>query len=130
MAMEIRNIGASVRAHPLKLSMAKWQSFDLVLTRFALEPLLFRLGQSAHADRFVLKGAMLMTSWFDDPHRATRDLDLLDFGDPSEDATLGTFRDILSQEAEDGVIFVTDTLRAGHCVGLRSPRRARLGPVV
>ncbi|MEY3235609.1 MAG: hypothetical protein RL230_2880 [Pseudomonadota bacterium] len=114
MAMEIRNIGASVRARLLKLSKAKGQSFDLVLTRFALERLLFRLGQSAHADRFVLKGAMLMMSWFDDPHRATRDLDLLGFGDPSEDAMLGTFRDILSQEAEDGVIFVTDTLRAGR----------------
>ncbi|POF33914.1 nucleotidyl transferase AbiEii/AbiGii toxin family protein [Roseibium marinum] len=111
MAKEIKNIGASVRARLLKLSKANGQSFDLVLTRFALERLLFRLSQSPHADRFVLKGAMLMMSWFDDPHRGTRDLDLLGFGDPSEDAMLTTFRDILSQDVEDGVVFDPDTLR-------------------
>ena len=111
MAKEIKNIGASVRARLLNLSKANGQSFDLVLTRFALERLLFRLSQSPHADRFVLKGAMLMMSWFDDPHRGTRDLDLLGFGDPSEDAMLATFRDILTQDVEDGVVFDPDTLR-------------------
>lgn len=111
MAKDIRNIGASVRARLLNLSKANGQSFDLVLTRFALERLLFRLSQSPHADRFVLKGAMLMMSWFDDPHRGTRDLDLLGFGDPSEAAMLATFRDILAQAAEDGVVFDPDTLR-------------------
>jgi predicted nucleotidyltransferase component of viral defense system len=111
MAKEIKNIGASVRARLLNLSKASGQSFDLVLTRFALERLLFRLSQSPHADRFVLKGAMLMMSWFDDPHRGTRDLDLLGFGDPSEAAMLATFRDILAQDAEDGVVFDSDTLR-------------------
>ena len=111
MAKEIKNLGASVRARLLKLSKANGQSFDLVLTRFALERLLFRLSQSPHADRFVLKGAMLMMSWFDDPHRGTRDLDLLGFGDPSEDAMLTTFRNILSQDVEDGVVFDPETLR-------------------
>jgi predicted nucleotidyltransferase component of viral defense system len=111
MAKEIRNIGASVRARLLNLSKAKGQSFDLVLTRFALERLLFRLSQSPHADRFVLKGAMLMMSWFDDPHRGTRDLDLLGFGDPNEAVMLATFGDILAQDAEDGVVFDPDTLR-------------------
>ena len=111
MAKEIKNLGASVRARLLKLSKENGQSFDLVLTRFALERLLFRLSQSPHADRFVLKGAMLMMSWFDDPYRGTRDLDLLGFGDPSEVAMLATFRDILTQDVEDGVVFDPDTLR-------------------
>lgn len=111
MAKEIKNLGASVRARLLRLSKENGQSFDLVLTRFALERLLFRLSQSPHADRFVLKGAMLMMSWFDDPHRGTRDLDLLSFGDPSADAMLVTFRDILSLDVEDGVVFDPDTLR-------------------
>jgi predicted nucleotidyltransferase component of viral defense system len=111
MAREIKNVGASVRARLLRLSKANGQSFDLVLTRFALERLLFRLSQSQHADRFVLKGAMLMMSWFDDPHRGTRDLDLLGFGDPSEDAMVATFRDILAQDVEDGVEFDPNRLR-------------------
>jgi len=80
MAKEFKNIAASVRDRLLKLAKASGQSFDLVLTRFALERLLFRLSRSPHADRFVLKGGMLMMSWFEDPHRGTRDLDLLAFG--------------------------------------------------
>lgn len=111
MAKEIKNIGASVRARLLNLSKANGQSFDLVLTRFALERLLFRLSRSPHADRFVLKGAMLLMSWFEDPHRGTRDLDLLGFGDPSSDAMLATFRDILAEEADDGVVFDAEALR-------------------
>lgn len=111
MAKELKNIGASVRARLLQLAKASGQSFDLVLTRFALERLLFRLGQSPHADRFVLKGAMLMMSWFDDPYRGTRDLDLLGFGDPEPESMLATFREILAQEAADGVEFDVDALR-------------------
>jgi len=111
MAKEIKNIGASVRARLLQVSKTSGQTFDLVLTRFTLERLLFRLSQSPYADRFVLKGAMLMMSWFDDPHRGTRDLDLLGFGDPSAESMLATFREILAQEAADGVEFDVDALR-------------------
>lgn len=111
MAKELKNIGASVRARLLQLAKASGQSFDLVLTRFALERLLFRLSQSPHADRFVLKGAMLMMSWFEDPYRGTRDLDLLGFGDPEPEAMLATFRDILALNDDDGVEFDANALR-------------------
>lgn len=87
------------------------QPFELVLTRFALERLLYRLSQSAHADRFILKGAMLLTTWFDDPMRPTRDLDLLGFGDADSHAMLETFREILSVEVDDGIVFDRDALR-------------------
>ncbi|WP_327195013.1 nucleotidyl transferase AbiEii/AbiGii toxin family protein, partial [Sphingomonas sp. LH128] len=111
MAKELKNIGASVRARLLQVAKASGQSFDLVLTRFALERLLFRLSQSPHADRFVLKGAMLMMSWFEDPYRGTRDLDLLGFGDPEPEAMLATFRDILALNDDDGVEFDVEALR-------------------
>ncbi|GES43991.1 hypothetical protein RsS62_32430 [Rhizobium dioscoreae] len=111
MAKELKNVGASVRARLLQFAKSSGQSFDLVLTRFALERLLYRLGQSPHADRFVLKGAMLMMSWFDDPHRGTRDLDLLGFGEPEAEPMLATFREIMSLEAADGVEFDIAALR-------------------
>lgn len=110
MGKEIRNIAASVRARLLQISKANGQSFDLVLTRFTLERLLFRLSQSCHADRFVLKGAMLLMSWFDDPYRGTRDLDLLGFGDSGPEPMLVTFREILGQDVDDGVAFDIDAL--------------------
>ena len=82
-----------------------------MLTRFALERVLFRLGESPHANLFVLKGAMLIMIWFDNPYRGTGNLDLLGFGDASEQAILETFREILSLEFEDGIEFYPDKLR-------------------
>ena len=111
MPEEIRNIGASVRARLQNLSRETDQSFELILPRYALERLLYRLGTSAYAERFVLKGAMLLTSWFEDPYRATRDLDLLGFGDPSPDAMVAAFKEILAADADDGVKFDLNALR-------------------
>jgi predicted nucleotidyltransferase component of viral defense system len=111
MPKEIRNIGASVRARLQNLSRETGQSFELILTRYALERLLYRLGTSNYADRFVLKGAMLLRCWFEDTHRATRDLDLLGFGDPSPDAMVAMFKEILATNVEDGVEFDLDALR-------------------
>jgi hypothetical protein len=59
----------------------------------------------------VLKGAMLLTSWFKEPHRATRDLDLLGFGDPDPDAIIAAFWEILAADVADGVEFDLDALR-------------------
>ena len=69
-----KDIGASVRARLSRLSRERAEDFQLVLTRYANERLLFRLGSSRHAPRFVLKGAALFTLWTGRPHRATRDL--------------------------------------------------------
>ena len=106
-----RNIGASVRQRLLNLAHARGQPMELLLTRYALERLLHRLSLSSHRERFVLKGAMLLATWFDEPHRATRDVDLLGFGDAAEDALLATFREIMALEVEDGVSFDLKGLR-------------------
>jgi predicted nucleotidyltransferase component of viral defense system len=100
-----RNIGASVRARLLNLAKERNQPHELLLTRYVLERLLYRLSTTRHRDRFVLKGAMLMTTWFEAPFRPTRDLDLLGFGDPDPKAMLAVFREICAVEADDGVMF-------------------------
>ncbi|WP_445219879.1 nucleotidyl transferase AbiEii/AbiGii toxin family protein [Bradyrhizobium sp. Pa8] len=104
-----KNVGASVRAGLLNLSKERNEPFDLLLTQYALERLLYRLSISKYKDKFVLKGAMLLRHWLDDPHRPTRDLDLLGFGDSDPQLTLGYFKEIGSIQADDGVTF-TDTL--------------------
>lgn len=76
------------------MAKAQGADFNQVLVRFALERLLYRLSLSAHADRFVLKGALLFTLWYDMPHRTTRDADLLGFGDSDLKSLEQTFRDI------------------------------------
>lgn len=106
-----RDVGASVRARLLTLARQKGQAFDLLLTRYANERLLHRLSLSPHRSRFVLKGAMLMATWFDDPHRPTRDVDFLGYGDPAPEAMLVTFREICAIEVDDGIVFDVDALR-------------------
>ena len=68
----VRNMGASVRARLLNIAKERNQPFDLLLTRYALERLLYRLSTTKYRERFVLKGAMLLTTWFDAPFRPTR----------------------------------------------------------
>ena len=99
----IRNQGASVRARLQNLAKQRNQPFQLLLTRYVLERLLYRLSTTAHRDRFVLKGAMLMTTWFSDPFRPTQDLDLLGFGEPSPQGMLDIFREVCAVEMADGV---------------------------
>jgi predicted nucleotidyltransferase component of viral defense system len=111
MSKPVADMGASVRGRLLNLSRETDRPFDLLLTRYALERLLYRLGESGHGDRFVLKGAMLMTSWMDDPFRPTRDIDLLGFGDPDEEAMLQLFREVCAIDLNDGVRFDPDALK-------------------
>ena len=106
-----RDIGTSVRARLMNLARERGQVFDLLLTRYALERLLYRLSISNHRNRFALKGAMLVTTWFEDPHRPTRDLDLLGFGESSSDAMLAVWKEVFAIETEDGVTFDGEGLR-------------------
>src|ERR1700744_5982322 len=110
MRKTIKNIGASIRARLLNLAKERNQPFDLLLTRYALERLLYRLSISKHHDRFVLKGAVLITSFMDDPHRPTRDLDLLGFGDPDPTGMIEGFQEICALDAGDAGIFDVDDI--------------------
>ena len=77
------NLPASVSARLRNLANRQGGGFELLMRRYALERLLFRLSRSKHRDRFVLKGAMLFSVWLSDPFRPTKDLDLLGFGEPT-----------------------------------------------
>lgn len=109
-----KDIGASVRARLLNLARARGEDVQLVLTRYANERLLFRIASSRHGQSFVLKGAALFTLWTGKPHRATRDLDLLGFGDPGVDRMREVFAEVLALDvADDGVRFDLGTLVVG-----------------
>lgn len=99
------NLAASVRARLLNIAKAEGSDFNQVLVRFALERILYRLTRSPHADRFVLKGALLFTLWYDMPHRATRDVDLMGFGASDLASITQVFRDIAAITADDGIVF-------------------------
>ena len=87
---------------------------NLVLGRFAAERLLYRLSRSRHADRFVLKGALLMLVWLGETIRPTRDVDLLGFGEVSEQSLARIFADVCSVDVEpDGLAYLPSSVRVG-----------------
>ena len=66
-----KDLATSVRARLLNIAKTEGSNFNQVLVRYALERFLYRLSQSPHADRFLLKGALLFKLWYDMPHRRT-----------------------------------------------------------
>lgn len=106
------NIAASVRQRLLNRSRERREDFQLVLTRYASERLLYRLSQSRYADEFVLKGAFVFLIWSDEPYRPTRDVDFLKFGDSSVERLMAVFRDICEMKENDGISFAGDSMSA------------------
>jgi len=112
MAKQPVNLAKSVKDRLLNLARAEGKVFDVVLVRFALERLLYRLSLSKHRDRFVLKGGMLVTVWLDDDNRVTRDADFLGHGDADADKLVADFKEIMSVDVDDGLVFDVDNLSA------------------
>ncbi len=108
-----KNIGVSVRDRLTQHARERRENAQLLMTRYAIERVLYRLSVSPYRDRFVLKGAMLFSLWAPVPYRATGDLDLLGFGENAPAAIAAIFVEILATQVEDdGVIFRPETLRA------------------
>lgn len=112
--MSRRNIAASVRACLLNRARETRQDFNLILNRYALERLLYRLSISGHANQFLLKGALLFDLWLSIPHRATRDVDFLGLGSAELSHLEAVFREICRLEAHDGVVFREETVQASE----------------
>lgn len=110
--MSPKDIAASLRAKLLNHARKTNQDFNLVLTRFCLERLLYRVSISEYKDQFLLKGALLFDLWFDIPHRPTRDADLLGFGSSEIPDIERVFKEICATEVDDGVEFLDTTVSA------------------
>ena len=77
MAKNIRNTSVSV--HDRLRNMAKESSrpFNELLQHFAIVRFIYRLSKSPHTDRFILKGALMLSVWSGTVSRPTMDIDLL-----------------------------------------------------
>jgi predicted nucleotidyltransferase component of viral defense system len=107
-----KNMAVSIRDRLLNLARERGEDFQLILTRYGLERLLYRLGESEYRDLFVLKGAMLFMLWGDQSHRPTRDVDFLGFGDSSETGLRTVFRELCEISVEDdGLTLIADSIQ-------------------
>jgi hypothetical protein len=128
----IVNRAASIRTRLKHHADTAGEDFNVVLTRYGIERLLHRLAMSAHAGRFVLKGALLFALWYDQPHRPTRDADLLGFGSDDPQVLAEVFRSLCAMAGDDGMAFDPASVRVSpiregaRYGGLRVDLRASL----
>ncbi|HET6828807.1 MAG TPA: nucleotidyl transferase AbiEii/AbiGii toxin family protein [Ramlibacter sp.] len=120
----IRNLPASVRARLKQHADAAKEDFNLTLTRYGLERLLYRLSISPYSGNYLLKGALLFSLWYDHPHRPTRDADLLGFGPDDVGTAVAAFQNICGIAVEDGIAFDASSVR-----GLEIRKEAGYGGV-
>lgn len=110
--MKVINQQHSIRQRLLNISRQRNEDFQFCLTRYALERFLYRLSKSRHAEHFVLKGALLLMAWTDQPYRPTKDLDLLGFGEPTNEILERAVAEICQTEVEpDGLSYDAGSIK-------------------
>ena len=103
---QVKDVAASIRQRLYNNAKATGRPFQEVLQYFAMERFLYRLAQSEHAEKFVLKGALMFTAWHAPTTRPTKDIDLLARLSNRVDAILPVIREICLLEVEsDGITF-------------------------
>ena len=91
-----------------RLATATGRPTDEIQQLYALEGFLDRLGRSPHADRFVLKGGVLLAAY--DARRPTRDVDLAGIHLPGDLAEIHRMvQDVIAVALDDGLTFDAGT---------------------
>lgn len=104
--MSKRNLSASVRQRLLNQAHAQDRPFQELLQYYCMERFLYRLSCSQYANRFILKGALLLTAWRAPLSRPTVDIDLMGRTSNHLAHIEAVAREVCSAESEpDGVEF-------------------------
>ncbi len=115
MAKRIKNISASVHQRLLNKAKESSRPFNEFLQHFAIERFLYRLYKSPHADRFILKGALMFSAWCGLASRPTMDIDLLGKIDNRLEVITAAIKDACLMDVEpDGISFNAETVEAGR----------------
>lgn len=107
-----RNVPASIRQRLINRAKRDERPFSELLQYYAMERFLYRLSRSAHADRFILKGALMLRAWRSPEFRPTMDIDMLGKTGNEEAGIVAQIRDVMAVVVEpDGLIFVPDSIQ-------------------
>jgi len=106
-----KNISASVRQRLLNRAHRDDRPFNELLQYYAMERFLYRLSRSAHAERFILKGALMLRIWRSPQFRPTMDIDMLGKTSREEALILRQIQEIMKVDVGvDGLLFDPDSL--------------------
>ena len=113
MSKPVTNVAASVRQRLLNLARERNEDFGLLLTKYALERLLFRISQSEYKTTFILKGALLFELWTEETYRPTRDADFLSIGSSDPRRFEAILKEIcFLPVVDDGLVFDPSSVTA------------------
>jgi len=122
-----KNIAASVHQRLLNKAKDSNHPFNEILQYFTIERFIYRLSKSPHAEKFILKGALMFIAWNTSLSRPTKDIDLLGRINNSVEEIVSVVTDVCEQDVEivsvvtdvceqdvesDGISFDTDTISA------------------
>jgi hypothetical protein len=134
--MTRNNNDTAASVHQRLLNKAKEASrpFNEFLQHFAIERFIYRLSKSPHADRFILKGALMFAAWRGAASRPTMDIDLLGKVDNRLEVIVAAMKDTCGMDVEaDGMSFNAETVTAARTTegaeyeGVRVRLRGGLG---
>lgn len=111
MPADRRNTAASVHQRLLNKARESSRPFNEILQHYAIERFIYRLSKSPHAEKFILKGALMFSAWSGLGSRPTMDIDLLGRIDSSLDVIADVMREacVVAVEA-DGMTFNGETV--------------------
>ena len=108
----VKNVAASVRQRLQNLARSSGRPFQEVVQYYAIERFLYRLSQTKHRQRFVLKGALMLTVWGAPAARPTRDIDFLGKMSNSIEGIEKAVGEVCLQPVDpDGLTFHAETVR-------------------
>jgi hypothetical protein len=107
------NVAASIRQRLLNRARRDHRPFNELLQYYAMERFLYRLSKSAHGQRFILKGALMLRAWRSPEFRTTMDIDMLGRTSNEVESIIAQIQEILSTEVEpDGLAFNPASIQA------------------
>ena len=113
MPRDIKNLAASVHQRLLDRARETDRPFNELLQHFAIERFIYRLSKSDHADRFILKGALMLPVWSGSPSRPTMDIDCLGRMDNDIDLISSAVKEICKVASiPDGMTFDAESVSA------------------
>lgn len=132
----MRNLVASVQHRLRQAADASGRAVQDIIQYYGMERFLYRLSQSQYSDRFLLKGALMLSVWQGPQARATRDIDLQGRIGNSPETIRQIISEVCIQEVEDdGVVFdpaaveVERIVEDGVYQGIRAKFWGKLGNI-
>lgn len=109
----VKNIAASVRQRLLNKARSDSRPFQELVQYYAMERFLYRLSRSQHANRFILKGALMLRIWKAPQIRPTKDIDMLGRASNKASDLISNVIDIISVNVDpDGLSFFPENITA------------------